>query len=539
MNYFACFLWALGVLSIGLNQKADAQLLVSLPDTVISDESDNFAIEIPISGVGQDSVSGFTFSIQYNPGKITINGYEKTALSSSFFVQDNNQEAGIYRITAAGSQPFYENGIVIRLSTTVLDTGSTHLRFTQASVNEGDPELISENGKLTIWNYEYPPKLLFPNNRSIDVDTNATLTWKPNPLYTQYEVHLSEKQNFNPSFVFTDISDTTLDVAMLDFNTEYYWRVRAVSDQQTSSFSSTFSFLTRNKPNTPPSVYSSMKDVLLGEDFIEYTVAFLDTVFKDLETTELEYTILEPIDVVVAEIKNRTLIFKSIHNLYGTDTLVVKATDEEGLHIMDSLIVDINPINDRPEIIKAFPEKIDVSTTDSIRFSISEYIIDVDSELSTLRPNIIQLPEGISFEYDTVNSNIELSFFAFTGTDNIRFEVVDDSAASTGDVEIIIEKVIIPIDVQGESITEFRLSQNYPNPFNPTTNINFGIPQSEHVTLKVFDISGREIVTLVDGVQTLGQHSVNFDAANLASGVYIYQLTAGTKVETRRMLLIK
>jgi hypothetical protein len=539
MNYFACFLWALGVLSIGLNQKADAQLFVSLPDTVISDEGDNFAIEIPISGVGQDSVSGFTFSIQYNPSKITINGYEKTALSSSFFVQDNNQKAGIYRITAAGSQPFFENGIIIQLNTTVLDTGSTHLRFTQASVNEGDPELISENGKLTIWNYEYSPKLLFPNNRSLDVDTNATLTWEPNPLYTQYEVHLSEEQNFNPSFVFTDISDTTLTVASLDFNTEYYWRVRAVSDQQTSSFSSTFSFLTRNEPNTPPTVNSSMKDVLLNEDFIEYRVAFLDTVFKDLETTELEYTIHEPIDVVVAEIKNRTLILKSIHNLYGTDTLIVKATDEEGLHIMDSLLVEINPINDPPEIINAFPEKIDVSTTDSIRFSISEYIIDVDSELSTLRPNIIQLPEGISFEYDTVNSNIELSFFAFTGTDNILFEIVDDSAASTGEVEIIIEKVSIPIDEQGELITEFRLSQNYPNPFNPTTNINFSIPQSGPVTLKVFDISGREIVTLVDGVQTTGQHSVNFDAANLASGIYIYQLTAGSKVETRSMLLIK
>jgi hypothetical protein len=85
----------------------------------------------------------------------------------------------------------------------------------------------------------------------------------------------------------------------------------------------------------------------------------------------------------------------------------------------------------------------------------------------------------------------------------------------------------------------YLLQQNYPNPFNPNTTISFSIPTSEFVTLKVYDVLGREIATLVNENLSAGSYSYNFDAKNLTSGVYLYKLQAGKYSETKKMILTK
>lgn len=86
---------------------------------------------------------------------------------------------------------------------------------------------------------------------------------------------------------------------------------------------------------------------------------------------------------------------------------------------------------------------------------------------------------------------------------------------------------------------KFELSQNYPNPFNPSTTINFSIAERSNVSLKVYDMLGREVVTLVDEVKEAGQHTVNFNASNLASGIYVYKLVAGNFTASKKMVLMK
>jgi hypothetical protein len=85
----------------------------------------------------------------------------------------------------------------------------------------------------------------------------------------------------------------------------------------------------------------------------------------------------------------------------------------------------------------------------------------------------------------------------------------------------------------------YTLDQNYPNPFNPSTNINYSLQEAGHVTLKVYDMTGREIATLVNGRVNAGAHTVTFNASNLSSGVYIYALEANGVRLTNRMTLIK
>lgn len=90
-----------------------------------------------------------------------------------------------------------------------------------------------------------------------------------------------------------------------------------------------------------------------------------------------------------------------------------------------------------------------------------------------------------------------------------------------------------------EHITEYALSQNYPNPFNPTTQIAYQLPEENQVRLEVFDLLGRRVAILVNEHQGPGHHSAVFDASHLASGVYLYRLTAGEFTQTRTFQLIK
>ena len=86
---------------------------------------------------------------------------------------------------------------------------------------------------------------------------------------------------------------------------------------------------------------------------------------------------------------------------------------------------------------------------------------------------------------------------------------------------------------------EFVLEQNYPNPFNPTTVISWQSPVGGHQTLKIYDILGNEVATLIDEYKEAGRYKLEYDASNLASGVYIYKLTAGNYVSSKKMMVIK
>jgi hypothetical protein len=114
-----------------------------------------------------------------------------------------------------------------------------------------------------------------------------------------------------------------------------------------------------------------------------------------------------------------------------------------------------------------------------------------------------------------------------------------ETSAKTAD-RFVVEINATATSVPGSELPSlFALNQNYPNPFNPTTQISYDLPENAEVRLDVFNIQGQRVATLVNTSMNAGSHNVNFDASNLASGVYIYRLQAGSQVLTKKMTLVK
>jgi hypothetical protein len=94
-------------------------------------------------------------------------------------------------------------------------------------------------------------------------------------------------------------------------------------------------------------------------------------------------------------------------------------------------------------------------------------------------------------------------------------------------------------NINSEFPSELSLEQNYPNPFNPSTSIQYAITNRQFVSLKIYDVLGNEVASLVNEEKSVGVYEVMFDATGLSSGMYLYKLQAGSYVETKKMVLLR
>lgn len=117
----------------------------------------------------------------------------------------------------------------------------------------------------------------------------------------------------------------------------------------------------------------------------------------------------------------------------------------------------------------------------------------------------------------------------------LEYGVIENQFGVTGDHELTTDLR----EIEGAVPTQYSLDQNYPNPFNPTTIIRFSIPEASNVTLKIYDLLGQEVATLVDEFKNAGSYEINFDASQLTTGMYVYTIQSGKFVATKKMMLVK
>lgn len=129
----------------------------------------------------------------------------------------------------------------------------------------------------------------------------------------------------------------------------------------------------------------------------------------------------------------------------------------------------------------------------------------------------------------------------FVSGHTIGFFDVSQSWGITSDypIKLVIERNFTGVEVENNTVNNFTLFQNYPNPFNPSTTIEFYLPHSSFVTLKIFDSLGKEVINLINESKSLGDHKIQFDASELSSGIYFYELKADDFVSTKKLLLVK
>ncbi|MBK7378408.1 MAG: T9SS type A sorting domain-containing protein [Ignavibacteriales bacterium] len=148
----------------------------------------------------------------------------------------------------------------------------------------------------------------------------------------------------------------------------------------------------------------------------------------------------------------------------------------------------------------------------------------------------IYVSEDGGISWNILDYGIENKNISSLGVDNLGNVYAGTSYTGT------YKLVDTPVSVENSNeniINDFGLLQNYPNPFNPTTIIYFRLPVSGFVTLKVYDILGREVALLLNENKLAGNYEVEFNAKNIPSGVYFYTLSVGEFKETRKMLFMK
>ena len=170
------------------------------------------------------------------------------------------------------------------------------------------------------------------------------------------------------------------------------------------------------------------------------------------------------------------------------------------------------------------------------------------TEVNNYGFEVQKLSQNSSSSPGSVEAWEKIGFVKGNGTSNNvnKYSFVDKTASGTApkyrlkqidnDGKFEYSKVV---EVNLEQPVDYSLSQNFPNPFNPSTEISYSIPKSNNVELKVYNSIGKEVATLVNGMQEAGNHKVQFNSSNLSSGIYFYRLTSGNFTQIKKMILLK
>ena len=228
------------------------------------------------------------------------------------------------------------------------------------------------------------------------------------------------------------------------------------------------------------------------------------------------------------------------NSLFSHDQNIVAAIIDSLFYNQLILKVDsLYPVEDRP--VDTFPFLLTVPYTASYTELIDSFYLDVehiraDTLVQTKKYNISKSNPQISFNLFGMLSGDKIKFRA-TITDTSIFY----NTAHYPDAGWVVMNVLPPIlNVEEENLLSFyELAQNFPNPFNPTTKIKYQLPEPVFVTIKVYDVLGNEIETLVNEERDAGSYKIDFNGLELTSGIYYYRIAADNFSQTKKMILLK
>ena len=313
--------------------------------------------------------------------------------------------------------------------------------------------------------------------------------------------------------------------------------------------------ITINGTNDPPTV-GSIAAITMKEDE-EYALALTGwfSLINDPDNPDSTLSIsitCSDANVMLSEIDKYNCVISTEENYFGNAVLDVTISDGE-LECGTKVNLVIESVNDLP-VINGLPSSVSIVNGDVETIELKGQSEDVETPDSLLAWTFKVTPDSVNVSYTWETGIASLSAKgAFEGNAELSVTVTDkDGGTDETTIAITVTPDPTGINELNGIPTEYVLSQNYPNPFNPSTVIRYGIPcKSEwhsdlHVTLKIYDILGNEIATLVNEQQSPGYYERTWNlsdrqagAANVSSGIYFYVLRVDNFMESRKMLLIK
>ena len=315
----------------------------------------------------------------------------------------------------------------------------------------------------------------------------------------------------------------------------------------------------------PPAVVNPVVDLALDEDTPDTVIADLNTVFQDMDQ-ELAYSAGTGNEqLLTITLDGTSAILHCQENAFGSTFIVFTAYNpEQREEVSDTAEVTILPVNDAPEsftltLLDTVFIDLDNVETDTLAL-VWDTAADVEEDLLNyhLKGELRALGsdgEILLYHLDTVLTITQLQvaysqLAELTAAQGlISAELQWDVAAHDGQDSTFSSNgpAVLVVDIQGTILhtdegiipLEFALHQNHPNPFNPATTIRFSVERHSNTSLRIFDITGRLVKTLIDEHRTPGEHNITWHAGHLPSGTYFVQMKSGDFVKTRKMVLLK
>jgi hypothetical protein len=282
-------------------------------------------------------------------------------------------------------------------------------------------------------------------------------------------------------------------------------------------------------------VNNPLADIHVEKNAADTTID-LTNVFSTPFNDQIELSILNQTNVslVTAAIVDTHLVLSYTADMIGIDTIIIQATaagqsttDQIVVTVQPALILD-SPLPDLTVAADAADEIIDLSTV----FYEKNGAAIIYAVLSQTNPGLVAA--SIQDSILTLDFNASL-----IGTDTITVQATVPGEALTDDFVVTVNPVSA-ISTGSERIpSEYSLSQNYPNPFNPETTIRYALPEAARVRISIYDISGRFITDLLNARKSAGYHTIKWDASNLASGFYVYQISTENFTQVKKCLVLK
>ncbi len=517
-----------------------AQVTITLPTAIGAPGSENL-FPITVSDLTNQNVSSFQFQVNYNKNVVLITGISTTGtmLSGNNPTTKIDTIKGYLRVSWASAYPLNGSGTLFNIRIKFKGGDTTNLEFGDIVYDNGqvNPKLFGPqtlqvnwiNGLAYVSTTNNPPIFSALENKSVNEGETLTFTITAtdpeNDNLTYGIIGKPPGADFNPStktFTWTP-----------NFTQQGNYAVTFTVSDGINTVTQTITIIVNNV-NRPPVLNLNTTSPVNINESQNYSLQLTAT-DPDSGAILLFYGTNLPTG---AEVTAQGLFsWKPSYNQAGSYIITFYVKDEYDAIDSKTLVINVADANQPPIITKKIPKDTLIMVHNVPVTFIYQYQA-TDPEGDPLIFAQLEVPSNAG-----ITSN---GLFTWTPSQDqanktfrIIIAVMDNHNNIVYDTTTVKTSPLVSVNNESDIPTEFEVYQNYPNPFNPTTTISFAIPEESFVSVKIFNIHGEEVTTLINKFLSAGFYSVNFNAHNLSGGIYLYQVKTNNQTITKKMLLLK